>query len=116
MKRAGRVTWRGVVMIAAIAAIAAVSAPRGTRACCAMWPMLVSCTLAAPRRWRLRVVLSGYAGEHDALESRGWRVVEWKTKGGYSTGENANQKRERLWLSPACLDATKQPSLFGGAA
>ena len=65
---------------------------------------------------RLRVVLSGYAGEHDALESRGWRVVEWKTKGGYSTGENANQKRERLWLSPACLDATRQPSLFGGAA
>ena len=64
---------------------------------------------------RLRVVLSGYAGEHDALESRGWRVVEWKTKGGYSTGENANQKRERLWLSPACLDATKQRGLFDAA-
>ena len=65
---------------------------------------------------RLRVVLSGYVGEHDALESRGWRVVEWKTKGGYASGENLNQKRERLWLSPHCLDATRQPSLFGGAA
>lgn len=63
---------------------------------------------------RLRVVLSGYAGEHDALESRGWRVVDWKTKGGYASagGDNANQKRERLWLSPHCLDATRQPSLF----
>ena len=66
---------------------------------------------------RLRVVLSGYAGEHDALESRGWRVVDWKTKGGYASagGDNANQKRERLWLSPACLDATRQPSLFDAA-
>ena len=64
---------------------------------------------------RLRVVLSGYVGEHDALESRGWRVVEWKTKGGYASGENLNQKRERLWLSPHCLDASRQPSLFGGA-
>ena len=62
---------------------------------------------------RLRVVLSGYAGEHDALESIGWRVVEWKTKGGYAVaGDNANRKRERLWLSPACLDATKQRGLF----
>ncbi len=67
---------------------------------------------------RLRVVLSGYAGEHDALESRGWRVAEWKTKGGYASagGDNANQKRERLWLSPACLDATRQRSLFDGRA
>lgn len=64
---------------------------------------------------RLRVVLSGYEGEHDALEARGWRVVEWKTKGGYASAGNANQKRERLWLSPACLDATRQRSLFDAA-
>ena len=31
-------------------------------------------------------------------------------------GENLNRHREVLWLSPACLDATRQPSLFGGAA
>ncbi len=67
---------------------------------------------------RLRAVLSGYAGEHDALESQGWRVVDWKTKGGYASagGDNANQKRERLWLSPHCLDATRQRSLFAGGA
>ena len=65
---------------------------------------------------RLRIVLSGHSGEHSTLETRGWRVVEWKTKGGYASGENLNQKRERLWLSPHCFDATRQPSLFGGAA
>lgn len=53
---------------------------------------------------RLRIVLSGYAGEHDALEARGWRVVEWKTQGGYAGG-GPNQKRERLWLSPHCVGA-----------
>ena len=68
---------------------------------------------------RLRIVLSGYAGEHDALEALGWRVEEWKTKGGYSSagGENANQRRERLWLSPACV-GSRQRSIFdviGGA-
>ena len=66
---------------------------------------------------RLRIVLSGHDGEHDALQALGWRVVEWKTKGGYSSasGDNVNQKRERLWLSPACLDATKQRGLFDAA-
>ncbi len=65
---------------------------------------------------RLRIVLSGYDGEHNALEARGWSVVAWKTKGGYSSqgGKNANQKRERLWLSPHCLRADHGP-LFGGA-
>mgnify|MGYP002142059421 CR=1 FL=1 len=66
---------------------------------------------------RLRIVLSGHDGEHAALESVGWRVVEWKTKGGYASagGDNANQRRERLWLSPACVDATKQRGLFDAA-
>ena len=66
---------------------------------------------------RVRIVLSGYAGEHDALERRGWRVVEWRTKGGYSSagGENVNQRRERLWLSPHC-ESARQPGLFGRGA
>ena len=66
----------------------------------------------------LRVVLAGYDGEHGGLEALGWRAVEWKTKGGYAVGAggNPNQKRERLWLSPACLDATRQRSLFAGGA
>lgn len=64
----------------------------------------------------MRIVLSGYVGEHDALEALGWSVVEWKTNGGYSnaSGDNKNQKRERLWLSPHCLRADFGP-LFGGA-
>ena len=66
---------------------------------------------------RVRIVLSGYEGEHDALQGRGWRVVEWRTKGGYSSagGANANQRRERLWLSPHC-EGARQLSLLGGGA
>jgi site-specific DNA-adenine methylase len=55
----------------------------------------------------VRIVLSGYAGEHDALEARGWRVVPWRTNGGYANAKggeaNENAGRERLWLSPGCL-------------
>ena len=57
----------------------------------------------------LRIVLCGYAGEHEALEGRGWRVVPWKARGGYSNqdGENENARKERLWLSPHCLGGTR---------
>lgn len=62
---------------------------------------------------RLRIALCGYEGEHDMPPT--WRVVAWKTAGGYSAraGDNANQHRERLWLSPGCIDATRQLSLLG---
>lgn len=61
---------------------------------------------------RLRIALCGYEGEHDMPST--WRVVAWKTAGGYSNrgGNNANQHRERLWLSPGCIDATRQLSLL----
>ena len=63
---------------------------------------------------RLRIVLSGYEGEHDALEGRGWRVRSWKANGGYGNASgNQNAKRERLWLSPACLGDEALP-LFAG--
>ena len=52
-----------------------------------------------------RIVLAGYDGEHTLP---GWRVVEWKARGGYgSQGEGRgrdNSKRERLWLSPHCVN------------
>lgn len=52
-----------------------------------------------------RIVLCGYEGEHDMPDN--WRVVEWKASGGYGSQANgqarANSRRERLWLSPACL-------------
>ena len=55
----------------------------------------------------LRIVLAGYAGEHDALALLGWRSVPWKARGGYgSQGDGRgreNAARERLWISPGCL-------------
>ena len=65
----------------------------------------------------LRVVLAGYAGEHDALEANGWRVMPWKARGGYGgQGDGRgrdNSARERLWMSPNCIGET--PDLFSFA-
>lgn len=56
---------------------------------------------------QLRIVLAGYAGEHDALEAAGWLCVKWKARGGYGVQGNwrgrKNAARERLWFSPHCL-------------
>jgi DNA adenine methylase len=56
---------------------------------------------------KLRIVLAGYDGEHNALEAIGWSVVAWKAHGGYgSQGKGRgrdNAGRERLWCSPQCL-------------
>jgi len=60
------------------------------------------------------IVIAGYEGEHDGLAEAGWRVIEWKTNGGYSKlkGEkNANCRRERLWISPNCF-SKKQATIF----
>ena len=66
---------------------------------------------------RLRIVLCGYEWEH-AMPA-GWRIVAWKAKGGYARASgNENAARERLWLSPHCVEQPpKQRSLFdiGGA-
>lgn len=60
----------------------------------------------------LRIVLAGYDTEHDALLSDGWRVVDGKSGSGagYSTNR-ANGRRERLWLSPACMQDHHQDIL-----
>ena len=62
-------------------------------------------------RTELRIVLCGYEGEHDMPS--GWRKVEWKAHGGYgkTAAALANAHRERLWLSPACLDVGEQMPL-----
>jgi hypothetical protein len=61
----------------------------------------------------LRIVLCGYEGEYTLP---GWRVVPWKATAGYSgqnhDRDNQNQHRERLWLSPHCVE--RQLPLFGG--
>ena len=66
--------------------------------------------MAAPRE--LRVILCGYDDEHDALLGHGWTVTEGKAGGGAGYSVNPiNGRRERLWLSPACV-GTQQPSLL----
>ena len=69
---------------------------------------------------RLRIVLCGLSGEHAALEARGWRAVAWKANGGYGNATGgANASRERLWLSPHCVERpARQRTIFdviGGA-
>ena len=54
---------------------------------------------------RMRIVLAGYAGEHEELERHGWGVIEWQAQGGYgnrSAQGKENAKKERLWFSPHC--------------
>jgi hypothetical protein len=66
--------------------------------------------MAAPRE--LRIILCGYDDEHDALLGHGWTVTEGKAGGGAGYSVNPiNGRRERLWLSPACV-GTQQPSLL----
>ncbi len=63
-----------------------------------------------------RIVLAGFDVEHAELESHGWRAVEW-FKAGHLQGGMGNtsksgkhqQMRERLWLSPHCLEAEAVP-------
>jgi len=68
----------------------------------------------AGKRKDMRIVLAGLDGEHDMPSS--WRCVPWKARGGYGSqredGNNANRHRERLWLSPGCIDATRQLSIL----
>lgn len=49
----------------------------------------------------LRIILCGYANEHDMP---GWSIIDGKaTNGGYgNSAGNQNHKRETLWLSPHC--------------
>jgi hypothetical protein len=64
----------------------------------------------------MRIVLAGYDGEHEFPDS--WTTVGWEAAGGYGLiGDDeagtglANRKRERLWLSPHCVQQD-EPDLF----
>lgn len=65
---------------------------------------------------KLRIVLAGYDGEHNALEALGWRVHAWKAQGGYGAQSDKrgadNAHKERLWFSPHCLDNNPQGILL----
>ena len=54
---------------------------------------------------KLRIVLCGHAGEHDALLADGWFTVAWKARKGYALTDEAmqNSKDETLWCSPHCV-------------
>jgi site-specific DNA-adenine methylase len=68
----------------------------------------------APRD--LRVILCGYDSEHDALLTRGWSVTAGKAGRGAGYSVNpTNGRRERLWLSPACI-GSEQRSLLEALA
>ena len=74
----------------------------------------------ATREWcitadpEIRIVLCGYDTEHDDLLGHGWTVTAGKSGrgSGYSTRWD-NGRRERLWLSPACLPMNIQGDLLG---
>lgn len=61
--------------------------------------------LANGANQKLRIVICGHAGEHDALLAHGWHTRAWKAGRGYAkTAEaNANRNSETLWCSPHCV-------------
>jgi site-specific DNA-adenine methylase len=54
---------------------------------------------------KLRIVLCGHAGEHDALLQAGWHVRTWTARKGYARTDRAlaNTASETLWCSPHCV-------------
>lgn len=64
---------------------------------------------------RLRIVLCGHAGEHDALLLAGWHTRTWAARKGYAATDEArtNGASETLWCSPHCVPVKhKQHLLF----
>ncbi len=53
---------------------------------------------------KLRIVLCGHAGEHDALLEKGWFTVAWTARKGYAVTVEAveNSASETIWCSPNC--------------
>lgn len=63
---------------------------------------------------QVRIVVAGYDSRP---MPEGWREVSWEGHGGHNRrGENQNKDRERLWLSPHCIQpaaVTTIDDLFG---
>jgi len=55
----------------------------------------------------IRMVICGYEDEYKKLLKKGWKVESWKAGGGYGNqrkkSKNENRFRERLFISPSCL-------------
>jgi site-specific DNA-adenine methylase len=68
---------------------------------------------------KLRIVLCGHAGEHDALLERGWHTRKWTARKGYALTEEAvqNSASETIWCSPHCVpELAANFDLFSEAA
>jgi len=68
---------------------------------------------------KLRIVLCGHAGEHDALLDHGWHIRKWTARKGYALTDEAvqNSASERLWCSPHCeREVPEIADLFAEAA
>ena len=63
---------------------------------------------------KLRIVLCGHAGEHDALLQHGWHLRTWTARKGYALSDEAvqNSKDETLWCSPHCVPVVPELDLF----
>jgi DNA adenine methylase len=63
---------------------------------------------------KLRIVLCGHAGEHDALLAHGWHLRTWTARKGYAMTDEAveNSGSETLWCSPHCVPVEKTLDLF----
>ena len=57
---------------------------------------------------KLRIVLCGHAGEHDALLQHGWHTRAWTARKGYAMTDEAieNTASETIWCSPHCVPET----------
>jgi len=54
-------------------------------------------------RTNLRIVLAGYAAEHDDDIPDTWRRVQWETDGVFGAEASmGNRSNEMLWVSPTC--------------
>ena len=68
---------------------------------------------------KLRIVLCGHAGEHDALLASGWHTRQWTARKGYAVTDEAvaNSASETIWCSPHCVpEVVAQVDLFSAEA
>jgi hypothetical protein len=56
----------------------------------------------------LRIAMCGHDTEHNELENLGWTVETWAKGGGYQGADD----RERIWFSPASIQAEKERLLL----
>jgi hypothetical protein len=67
---------------------------------------------------KLRIVLCGHAGEHDALLAHGWHLRTWTARKGYAMTKEAteNSASETLWCSPHSVPVSPVLDLFSELA